>query len=335
MIKVGINGYGTIGSRVANAILLQDDMQLIGVTKHSPDYKSSILSQIHNLYATDDILKFEKQGIKVHGTVHDLIKKCDVIVDCAPKKQGANNKLIYDKYDIKVLFQGGEKDIIGKSFNSDCNFDDVKNEKYVRVVSCNTTALCRTLNQINKNFKIKKARVALVRRSRDIFSSKEGMLNAWQPEAAYPSHHSIDVNSILPDLKVTSLAGVAPMTLMHGHMVFIEFQQTPTIDQIKQALTSNPRIKIFNMGSGIVSTANIKDYAQTVGRDTGNLFEVGIFEESINADSDGEIGMHLAIDQQAIVIPETIDAIRAIMGISREDSVKRTNATLINPKINK
>ena len=32
MIRVGVVGYGTIGKRVADAILLQDDMHLVGVT---------------------------------------------------------------------------------------------------------------------------------------------------------------------------------------------------------------------------------------------------------------------------------------------------------------
>jgi len=33
MIKVAINGFGTIGKRVADAIDAQDDMKVIGVTK--------------------------------------------------------------------------------------------------------------------------------------------------------------------------------------------------------------------------------------------------------------------------------------------------------------
>ena len=38
-IKVGIVGYGTIGKRVADAVLLQDDMELVGVTAHSYNYR--------------------------------------------------------------------------------------------------------------------------------------------------------------------------------------------------------------------------------------------------------------------------------------------------------
>ena len=39
MIKVAVNGYGTIGKRVADAILLQKDMELVGVTGHSYNYR--------------------------------------------------------------------------------------------------------------------------------------------------------------------------------------------------------------------------------------------------------------------------------------------------------
>jgi len=38
MIKVAINGYGTIGKRVADAVDAQDDMSIIGVTKTSPSF---------------------------------------------------------------------------------------------------------------------------------------------------------------------------------------------------------------------------------------------------------------------------------------------------------
>ena len=39
MIKVGIVGYGTIGKRVADAVLLQDDMELVGITANTYNYR--------------------------------------------------------------------------------------------------------------------------------------------------------------------------------------------------------------------------------------------------------------------------------------------------------
>ena len=46
MIKVGINGYGTIGKRVAEAVTLQDDMEIVGIVKTKPTYEMR-LSLIH------------------------------------------------------------------------------------------------------------------------------------------------------------------------------------------------------------------------------------------------------------------------------------------------
>ena len=34
--KIAINGYGTIGKRVADAVTAQDDMEIAGVVKTSP-----------------------------------------------------------------------------------------------------------------------------------------------------------------------------------------------------------------------------------------------------------------------------------------------------------
>ena len=51
VVKVAINGYGTIGKRVADAIDAQDDMEIIGVTKTRPSFGCDLavrkLSLIH------------------------------------------------------------------------------------------------------------------------------------------------------------------------------------------------------------------------------------------------------------------------------------------------
>jgi len=38
VIRVAINGYGTIGKRVADAVDAQDDMEVAGVTKTGPSF---------------------------------------------------------------------------------------------------------------------------------------------------------------------------------------------------------------------------------------------------------------------------------------------------------
>ena len=42
MISVAINGYGTIGKRVADAVAAQDDMKVVGVSKTKPDFEARV-----------------------------------------------------------------------------------------------------------------------------------------------------------------------------------------------------------------------------------------------------------------------------------------------------
>ena len=55
VVKVAINGYGTIGKRVADAIDAQDDMEIIGVTKTRPSFGCDLaVRKGISLYCTYD-----------------------------------------------------------------------------------------------------------------------------------------------------------------------------------------------------------------------------------------------------------------------------------------
>ena len=41
-IKVGIVGYGTIGKRVADAVMMQEDMELIGITGNTYNFRMEV-----------------------------------------------------------------------------------------------------------------------------------------------------------------------------------------------------------------------------------------------------------------------------------------------------
>jgi glyceraldehyde-3-phosphate dehydrogenase (NAD(P)) len=144
----------------------------------------------------------------------------------------------------------------------------------------------------------------------------------------FPSHHAVDVKTIFPNIRVSSLAGIAPMTLMHGHMLFAELESQPSKDDVLKALAQNSRIRAVSTNQGYVTTAQIKDYAEANGR-RGNTYEACIWNEGIGIDEEGELGMHLAIDQQAIVVPENIDAIRSMFNLmGKEESIEKTDASL-------
>ena len=156
MIKVAINGYGTIGKRVADAVAAQKDMKVIGVSKTRPNAEAFIAKQRgYPLFIADLSKKpaFEKAGLVVAGSVEDMCKAADVIVDATPGDVGATNKPLYEKLGKKAIWQGGEEhEVAGFSFNSSCNFSDAIGRQFVRVVSCNTTGLCRIIHEVDKEF---------------------------------------------------------------------------------------------------------------------------------------------------------------------------------------
>ncbi len=87
MIKVGLVGYGTIGKRVADAIALQKDMKLVGVTGHTYNYKMEVANKKgFKIFSMDGTRDFTANGIKPAGNVNDLLSDSDVIVDCTPRE---------------------------------------------------------------------------------------------------------------------------------------------------------------------------------------------------------------------------------------------------------
>ncbi|MEM3542474.1 MAG: glyceraldehyde-3-phosphate dehydrogenase, partial [Candidatus Methanomethylicia archaeon] len=104
IVKVGINGYGVIGKRVADAIKLQDDMELVGVADIAYDYRVKVAAlKGYNIYASipEKRREMEAAGLDVKGTLEDLMKEVDIIVDCTPKGVGAKNRLIYERHGKK------------------------------------------------------------------------------------------------------------------------------------------------------------------------------------------------------------------------------------------
>ncbi len=331
MIKVAINGYGTIGKRVADAVSKQKDMQIVGVAKRTPDYVSRIAAEKHKLFVSDEsgLKAFEESGIKTHGTVEDLLNDCDIVVDSTPEGMGDKNKELYKKHNVKAIFQGGEKPTVGDaSFNAYANFDEARGKDFVRVVSCNTTALMRSLFPIYSELGIKKVNVTLVRRGTDPNDHKKGPMNAIEPSFTFPSHHASDAKTIIRDLNIDSMALKVPTTLMHTHVVLLDLEKEASANDVLNLWGNYNRIKFFNSKDGYKSTAQIMDFARELGRDRSDLFELAIWKDSAHVNS-GTLSYIQAVHQESIVVPENVDAIRAMTGdITKEESIKMTDSTL-------
>jgi glyceraldehyde-3-phosphate dehydrogenase (NAD(P)) len=334
MKAVGINGYGTIGKRVADAVSAQDDMKIVGVTKRTPNFEAKRAVELgYDIYmsAPDRENLFEEADIPVKGTINDLYDKVDVIVDCTPGGVGAKNMADYEKAGVKGIFQGGEKhDQIGRSFNSFSNFKDSLGVDFTRVVSCNTTGLCRTLNPIKELAGINKVRAVMVRRGADPGQVSKGPINSIVPNPpTVPSHHGPDVQTVMEGLKITTMAILVPTTLMHQHNLMVELDSSVSVDDVLDAFEKTPRVIPVEASSGLGSTAEIMEFAKDLGRPRGDLFEIAVWKESLNI-VDNELFYMQAIHQESDVVPENVDAIRAMLEMETDPqkSIAKTNKNM-------
>jgi glyceraldehyde-3-phosphate dehydrogenase (NAD(P)) len=334
MKGIGINGYGTIGKRVADAVQAQDDMKIVGVTKRSPDFEAkTAVEKGYDLYISvpEREKEFEEAGIEVTGTADELFEKLDLVVDCTPGGIGARNKTdIYEKIGLKAIFEGGEDhDAIGTSFNSSGNYSESIGKDYVRVVSCNTTGLCRTLKPVYDLAGIKKVRAVMVRRGADPGEVKKGPINSIVPTTEVPSHHGPDVTTIINDINIVSMALLVPTTLMHMHNIMVELKNDVSTDDILDSFEKAHRVLPVDASLGLGSTAALMEYAKDLGRSRGNMFEIPVWKESVNV-KDGELYYMQAVHQESDVVPENVDAIRAMLELEEDadKSIEKTNKAM-------
>ncbi|MCE7699053.1 MAG: glyceraldehyde-3-phosphate dehydrogenase, partial [Methanobacterium paludis] len=73
----------------------------------------------------------------------------------------------------------------------------------------------------------------------------------------------------------------------------------------------------------------IMEYAKDLGRPRSDLFEIAVWKESINV-VDGELYYMQAVHQESDVVPENVDAIRAMLEIEEDPakSIAKTNKAM-------
>lgn len=333
-VRVALNGYGVIGKRIADAVALQEDMELVGVADVVSDWRIKVAHEKgYPVFAStpEAAPAMRQAGIAVAGQLDDLLGQVDIVADAAPKKIAAANLAKYQAAGVKAIFQGGEKhSLTGHSFVAQANYASALGRDLTRVVSCNTTSIVRTLGALHQAGLLKKARGVLVRRATDPWESDHsGVMNTVVPEKDIPSHQGPDAQTVIPDLDVVTIAVVAAHTTSHLHAWSVELTRPASQDEVLEVFRSVPRIAFLHMSDGLVALNNTIELMTDLGRPRGDMWEVGLWADALTVRGT-ELFYNYQVYNQAIVVPETIDAIRALTELERDGarSIAKTDRAL-------
>jgi glyceraldehyde-3-phosphate dehydrogenase (NAD(P)+) (phosphorylating) len=333
-IRVAVNGYGVIGKRVADAVRAQPDMELMGVSDVVADYRIETAVTLDiPVYVGDPakVEEFRDRLIPVAGSVDALLSLSDVVVDCTPKGVAAKNLPRYRAAGVKAIVQGGESHgVTGHSFVAQANYATALGRDATRVVSCNTTSIVRTLGALRDAGLLQRARGVLIRRATDPWESDHsGIMDTVVPERHIPSHQGPDAQSVIPELDLVTIAAMAAHTHGHIHYWFVELAHAAGRDEVLEAFRRAPRIAFVRERDGVVALNSTQELMRDLGRPRGDMWEVAVWED-ILAVTGTEAYYTYQVDNEAIVVPENIDAIRALAGTVRDgaESIRMTDEAL-------
>jgi len=333
-VKVGVAGYGTIGQRLADGVALQEDMELVGVADVAPTlpiqalYEKGMPYKLFTAVPEKKHLLTDKK-IPVSGTLEDLVQEVDIMLDATNAGVGAMNKKLYEKYNTKAIFQGGEKnDVADIFFHGYANYDKGVGADYLKLTSCNTTGLIRAMDAIDRAVGVEKSAITIIRRVADPGDYHRGLTNALEVAPA-PNHQALDLMTIMPHIDATGILVHTPVT--HGHIItsVVSTKEFIKKDELLEIFNAHPRIKVVSLEDGFKGNASLFKYARDLGHPRGDMYEIAVFKESI-VNSGNDIMFAINIPQEAVVIPENIDGIRAALKMqdNREAGTAQTNKYL-------
>jgi glyceraldehyde-3-phosphate dehydrogenase (NAD(P)) len=329
MKKVFVNGYGTIGSRIAKFIKDDSDIVVIGIGKHSPDEKvQHAINDGFSVYVPED-KNDNFKDYNISGSIESILDNCDLVIDASPGGKGfLNKKNIYEPRGIKAIFQGGEtifnsNTVADVLFNSRVNYAEAFDKKYVMQGSCNVTGMGRILNPLREKYadKLTRIDVTLVRRWADLEQTDKQIDDTI--EMTENPHHGTDVKAFFgKDIPIFVRAIKVPTRQMHLHIMDIRFNENaPTSDEIHELFKNEYGIAILWRAKG---TKDVRDFAESTKfnfKDTNMLHIHANMTTSIG----DTIQLMYSDDQTGLVIPENYMLLQAML-FQRDykDALKRT-----------
>ena len=329
MKKVFVNGYGSIGSRIAQFIKDDPEIEIIGVGKYSPD--SKVNEAIENGFKVFVPEKNQNafSDFNISGNIESALDESDLVIDASPGGHGfKNKKLFYEPRNILTIYQGGET-IDGENavsdllFNSRVNYNDAIEKKHVMQGCCNVNGMGRIVETLRKKYgdSIKRFDVTLIRRWADIEQTEKSVPDTI--ELTQSPHHGEDVKSYFGKKSPLFVRAIkVPTRQMHLHIMDIRFNEnSPSPDNIHDLFTNEFGVAVLWTAKG---TKDVRDYAITMNfsfKDTNMIHIHANMTRSI----DDTVQIMYSDDQTGIVIPENHMLMQAMLfGKSYDEAFNHT-----------
>jgi glyceraldehyde-3-phosphate dehydrogenase (NAD(P)) len=151
-----------------------------------------------------------------------------------------------------------------------------------------------------------------------------------------PSHHAPDLQTVMK-VEAYSRAYKAPTSLMHVHDLQINFKKkAPTKEELKQIFANDNRVALLETAS---NTAELKERSRRLNKldervcPGGDIILAVISSGSYITLHEGkQAWVTLMCPQDSIVVPENIDAIRALTydrkKVERDETLAKTDKSL-------
>lgn len=315
MKRIFVNGYGSIGSRIAS--FLQDDpaVEVTGVGKYTADADvQKALSRGLRVYAPTD--RLDMFGASASGSIESAINMSDMVIDASPGGTGISNRPLYTKYNIPVIYQGGETSsgpdaVSDFIFNSRINYDKALGRRDAIQGSCNVTGMGRVIGPLREAYgdKIRRIDVTLVRRWADMEQTDKTFPDSI--EMTPNPHHGEDARRYLGNLIPLYVRAVkVPTRQMHLHIMDIRFDgQAPDPSDVHAMFSDEQGVAVLHTAAG---TREVREFADSMGfhfTDT-NMIHI---HAAMTASRDDILQLMYSDDQTGIVIPENHMLMQAML----------------------
>lgn len=330
MKRVFVNGYGSIGSRIA--AFLQDDagIEVTGVGKYSPDADvQKALDRGLSVYAPAD--RLDRFGSSASGSIESALNSSDMVIDASPGGTGHSNKVsLYDRYGLPVIYQGGESSsgpgaVSDFIFNSRINYGEAVGRRDAIQGSCNVTGMGRVIGPLREAYggHIRRIDVTLVRRWADMEQTDKTFPDSI--EMSPNPHHGEDARSYLGDsIPLYVRAVKVPTRQMHLHIMDVRFDgRAPDPADAHRIFKDERGVAVLHTAGG---TREVREFAGSMGfhfTDT-NMIHI---HAAMTASRGDTLQIMYSDDQTGIVIPENHMLMQAmLLGVPYDMAAARTES---------